>query len=273
MVVPDLGAAVVPIGQVARIEFGIGGGALWGFTLIADYSDNKVVEVDEQGRETFVMEDVYGVWDARCLDNGNLLITEFSNSRVFEATRAGQIVWEFTEGLRSPNAAERLPNGNTLIANTFRQEVIEVSKEKKVVWRFAHVRPFDAERLPSGNTLIADMLHDRVIEVDAAGKIVWQVEKMPSAYDADRLPNGNTLITLRTLNKVVEVDREEGDLAARQAEHPERRGPPAQRQHAGGREQRRARVRPQRQRGVEEGHDVGGGGQRARADRSRQGGR
>ena len=181
---------------------------------------------------------------------------------MFEATRAGQIVWEFTEGLRSPNAAERLPNGNTLIANTFRQEVIEVSKEKKVVWRFAQdVRPFDAERLPSGNTLIADMLHDRVIEVDAAGKIVWQVEKMPSAYDADRLPNGNTLITLRTLNKVVEVDREEGDLAARQAEHPERRGPPAQRQHAGGREQRRARVRPQRQRGVEEGHDVGGGGQ------------
>ena len=31
------------------MEIGVAGGALWGFTLIADYSDNRLVEVDEQG--------------------------------------------------------------------------------------------------------------------------------------------------------------------------------------------------------------------------------
>jgi hypothetical protein len=208
VVVPGIGSAAIPLAQVTRIEFGIGGGALWGFTLIADYSDNRVLEVDEQGKEVFVIEEVYGVWDAECLDNGNLLLTEFQTSRVAEITRTNQVVWEYTE-LRSPNDADRLPNGNTLIADTFRQRVIEVSKDKKIVWEYRddQFRPFDADRLPNGNTLICDLVRDRVIEVSKDKNIVWEAPRMASAYDADRLANGNTLITLRNLGKVVEVDR------------------------------------------------------------------
>jgi len=206
--VPLAGAVVVPLTEVARLELGVGGGAMWGFTLIADYSDNKIVEVDDQGRMVFELNEIFGAWDAECLDSGNLLITEFSISRVQEIDRKGATVWAF-EDLKNPYDADRLPNGNTLIADTFGSRVIEVSPDKKIVWSYAKdIRPFDCDRLPNGNTLIADVLKDRVIEVDSAGEVVWEVKGLPNAHDADRLPNGNTLVTLRNKGVVVEVDRE-----------------------------------------------------------------
>ena len=152
------------------------------------------------------MEDIYGAWDVECLDNGNLLITEFSVSRVQEVTRSGHAVWSY-EDLRNPYDADRLPNGNTLIADTFRGRVVEVDSSGSTVWEYSQeIRPFDVDRLPNGNTLIADVLKDRVIEVTPDGEIVWEKKNLPSVHDADRLPNGNTLITLRTLNRVIEID-------------------------------------------------------------------
>ncbi|HEX5054617.1 MAG TPA: hypothetical protein VFZ65_22765 [Planctomycetota bacterium] len=206
--VPLLGATIVPLAEVSHMELGVGGGAMWGFTLIADYSDNRVVEVDDQGRVVFVLEDVFGAWDAECLDNGNLLITEFSVSRVEEVDRKGKVVWMY-EDLKNPYDADRLPNGNTLIADTFASRVIEVNPEGKIVWSYAKdIRPFDCDRLPNGNTLIADVLKDRVIEVSPEGEIVWEIKNLPNCHDADRLPNGNTLVTLRNKGCVLEIDRE-----------------------------------------------------------------
>lgn len=208
LTVPLLGAAVIPWRQVARVELGVGGGAMWGFTLICDYSDNRVVEVDDQGRVVWVLEEVFGAWDAECLDNGNLLITEFSVSRVQEVDRKGKQLWVF-EDLKNPYDADRLPNGNTLIADTFASRVIEVDKAGKIVWQYAKdIRPFDCDRLPNGNTLIADVLKDRVLEVSPSGEIVWEAKGLPTMHDADRLANGNTLVTLRNKGSVVEIDRD-----------------------------------------------------------------
>lgn len=205
---PDLGAVALPMTKITHVEMGVGGGALWGFTLVADYSENKIVEVDDQGREVFVMTDVYGVWDAECLDNGNLLITEFSVSRVREVTRKGETVWTF-EDLKNPYDADRLQNGNTLIADTFNGRVIEVNAQKEIVWKFdADIRPFDCDRLPNGNTLIADASRERVIEVSPQCEVVWEAKGMNQVHDADRLPNGNTLITLRLKGLVIEVDKD-----------------------------------------------------------------
>jgi len=206
--VPLIGATALPWSTVHHVEFGVGGGAMWGFTLIADYSDNRIVEVDDQGRVVFVLEDIFGAWDAECLDSGNLLITEFSVSRVQEVNRKGETIWQF-EDLKNPYDADRLPNGNTLIADTFASRVIEVSPEGKIVWSYAQdIRPFDCDRLANGNTLIADVLKDRVIEVSPAGEIVWEAKGLPNAHDADRLPNGNTLVTLRNKGTVIEIDRD-----------------------------------------------------------------
>ena len=206
--VPLLGATALPWTSIHHVELGVGGGAMWGFTLIADYSDNRIVEVDDQGRVVFVLEEIFGAWDAECLDNGNLLITEFSVSRVQEVNRKGEMIWQFEE-LKNPYDADRLPNGNTLIADTFASRVIEVSPEGKIVWSYAQdIRPFDCDRLANGNTLIADVLKDRVIEVSPAGEIVWEAKGLPNAHDADRLPNGNTLVTLRNKGVVLEIDRD-----------------------------------------------------------------
>ena len=183
-------------------------------TLIADYSDNCIKEVDENGLVLWKLDEIFGAWDAERLANGNYLITEFSVSRVAEVDRQGKMVW-FYDNLKNPYDADRLPNGNTLIADTFAGRVIEVNPNKEIVWELREVvdrsyqktgiRPFDADRLENGNTLIADVLMDRVIEVDVRGNILWLGPPLPNVHDADRLPNGNTLVTLRNRGVVMEI--------------------------------------------------------------------
>jgi len=51
-------------------------------TLISDYSDNCVRGFGADGKELFRVDEVYGAWDCEKLANGNLLVTEFSVSRV-----------------------------------------------------------------------------------------------------------------------------------------------------------------------------------------------
>jgi len=182
-----------------------------GGTLIADYSDNRVIQVDRDGKVVWQMNDSYGPFDAELLPDGNLLITEFSAGCVFEVDLEGNRTWMF-EGLQAPHHARRLANGNTLIADTQGGRVIEVTPAKAIVWTYdVQIRPFGCERLPDGNTLIADGLKDRVLEVSPAKKVVWEVGAMNLAnnvHDAHRLPDGNTLIALWGQGSVIEVDRE-----------------------------------------------------------------
>ncbi|MHC5062624.1 MAG: hypothetical protein ACYTG5_01460 [Planctomycetota bacterium] len=202
----SLGSAVLPLQKVSRLEFNVGGGALWGFTLIADYSENQILEVDDQGEVVWFLDEVFGCWDVECLDNGNLLVTEYALNRVMEVDREGREIWTY-EQLKSPNDADRLENGNTLIADTYGERVVEVNMAGEVVWEYSdQIKPFDVERLANGNTLIADDRKDRVIEIDVNNQIVWQLKDLSSVHDVDRLPNGNTLITLRMDHKVIEVD-------------------------------------------------------------------
>jgi len=100
-------------------------------TLVADYSANRVIELDAMGKETWSME-FAGPWDARALPGGNLLVTEYSANRVLEVTRDKKVVWSFT-GLKTPYSAQRLANGNTLVSDGYADRVIEVSPDKRVV--------------------------------------------------------------------------------------------------------------------------------------------
>ncbi len=207
MIVPEVGHTIIPMAKILKIEFGIGGGASWGYTVVADYSESKVIEFNDQGKEIFSIDNMMGVWDVECLETGNFLITEFSVDKVSEVTRDGKVVWTFQD-LKNPYDADRLANGNTLIADTFGLRVIEVDQAGKIVWSYdKNIRPYDVERLTNGNTLIVDNKNDRVIEVDNAGNIAWQITDIAYVNDADRLSNGNTLLTIRHTNSVKEVDR------------------------------------------------------------------
>ncbi len=194
---------------IMRLPLGAGAAGLRPepVTLIADYSDNRVLMVGADGRVLLEIDDSFGAWDAKLTPQGTILITEFSVSRVREVDLAGNDLWDY-DTLKNPYRASRLANGNTLIADTFGSRVIEVTPAKQIVWQYdKDIRPFDCERLANGDTLIADVLGGRVLEVSPAGEIVWQVPGMSNVHDADRLANGNTLITLRSKGAVVEVDR------------------------------------------------------------------
>ena len=101
-------------------------------TVIADYSDNNIKEVDQNGLVLWQLDEIFGAWDAERLANGNYLITEFSVSRVQEVDRNGKQVWAF-EDLKNPYDADRLPNGNTLVAENTR--VREFDPKGAMVWR------------------------------------------------------------------------------------------------------------------------------------------
>lgn len=198
-----------------------------GNTLIADTNNNRVIEVTPEGQIAFTTDEwsagsgllsdgshLHYPNDAHLLDDGTLLITDRNNDRCVVATRDGQVVWEYAEGIRHPHNCDPLPNGNVLIADSDGRAVLEVNRAKRVVWSYGAGRPEllawprDADRLPNGNTLITDSKNHRVIEVTPAGQIVWQyaVNYFANFYEADKLPNGNVLISDQQHKQVLEVD-------------------------------------------------------------------
>ena len=63
-----------------------------GRTLIADDSDNRVVEVDSQGNEVSRIDGLNSPSDADRLQNGNTLVAE--NGMVREFDPQGKVVWK-----------------------------------------------------------------------------------------------------------------------------------------------------------------------------------
>ena len=198
---PLFGAVEMGLDRIQKMVLANSGQALAGFTLIVDYGEYSVKELDADGKVVWSMEDLYGPIDAEILPNGNILITEQGENAVREYTRKGDIVWEFTD-CEFPREADSLPGGNVLITDMKNRRVIEVDRQKKILWSFGtkqagtSFKPYDADRLPNGNTLIADFGGSRILEVSPQGKIVWQQKNLPFLWDVDPLPNGNILVTL-----------------------------------------------------------------------------
>jgi outer membrane protein assembly factor BamB len=103
------------------------------------------------------------VFGAVRLKNGNTLIAGGNNNRVLEVNRQGKVVWsvDYNElpGIRLywVTTLQVLPNGHIVIGNTHagpdNPYLIEITKDKKVVWTFK-----DFERF--GNDLVIAQLLD-----------------------------------------------------------------------------------------------------------------
>ena len=209
-----LGCIELPLDRVVMLKLSNSGRALTGFTLVADYGNTAVLELDGEGRVVWKIEDLFDPLDAELTPSGTILITEQQDDAVREYDRKHEIVWEFTD-LQRPFDADRLANGNTLITDTQNHRVIEVTPDKKIAWSFGlkqakrkDYKPYDADRLLNGNTLICDHGGKRVIEVTPGGEIVWSIKNLEFLADADRLANGNTLVTRRSPASVVEFNSE-----------------------------------------------------------------
>ena len=195
-------------GQTAKLDFPIDDRQqLLGRTLICYYSQNKVIELDEDGEETWSANVPYA-WGVQGLPNGHRVVASYSGRYVAEYNNEGREIWKKTGLPGAPFSVSRLESGNTLVTCSDSQKVVEIDPDKKVVWEVEIPgRPMDAKRLDNGNTLVALQTFGKVVEVDRGGKVVWEVPDQGGVIAASRLPNGNTLICRQASNMVVEVNR------------------------------------------------------------------
>ncbi len=200
-----------------------------GTTVIADTLNNRIIEVSPDSEILFTSEswgDGRGILsdgttleypnDITILDDERFLITDRNHDRCLIADRAGQILWQYCDGLKHPHNGDITDTGTILICNSDLNEVWEIDpEENQVIWIYGRKAgqelsfPRDADRLPNGNTLITDSRHHRILEVTPEGKIVWQyqVDYYASFYEADILENGNILIADQHHHQVTEIDR------------------------------------------------------------------
>jgi outer membrane protein assembly factor BamB len=179
-----------------------------GHRLIAAYSQNMVIEYDDEGKEVWKKDRLPSPpYSVERLENGNTLVACADVQQVLEISPDGGVTSQTVQG--RPMCARRLENGNTLVALQQNNRVVELDPNQKVVWEAGNLNgPSWAQRLENGNTLIAQMYNGTVVEVDATGKkIVWQTRVvLTNPCCAQRLPSGNTLITDN--NGVHELDAE-----------------------------------------------------------------
>jgi hypothetical protein len=92
------------------------------------------------------------VYSAVRLKNGNTLIGGGNNNRVVEVDKDGKIVWSVDQKelpgitLAWVTTVQALPNGNVIIGNCHagpdQPQLIEVTRDKKVVWTFKDHKTF-----------------------------------------------------------------------------------------------------------------------------------
>ena len=181
---------------------------LLGRTLICYYGQNKVVELDADGKEVWKTS-VMQPWGCVGLPNGHRLIASYNSRMVVEYDAEGKEYWKVANLADRPFSVRRLENGNTLVPFYSSQKLVEINPEKKTVWEVSvSGNPMDASRLPNGNTLVCLLSNNTVSEIDREGKVVWSASNMFAPRSAQRLENGNTLIAQSNGGKIVEIDRD-----------------------------------------------------------------
>jgi outer membrane protein assembly factor BamB len=186
-------------------------GTQLGRTLVCSHSQNKVVELDSTGKEVG-RRTIAQAWSALGLPNGNRLVAVTSQGRLVEYDDQWKETWVVDGLPAGIWSVDRAMDGNTLVAAADAAQVIEIkpNKEKKVFWRGdGNGRPVFVKRLENGNTLICLQNQNKVIEVDGTGKHVWEASNLVNPFSAQRLENGNTLVAAMGINNngsIVEVD-------------------------------------------------------------------
>jgi hypothetical protein len=185
---------------------------------------------------------------------GNILIADQFNNRVIEVNQNGKILWHFGTGPNdcSPHsivgtndtqrvgdltlmAGTGIPPGLPLSITPFTagcvdNRVLLVNEDGKIVWRYGTFGvsgagpnqlnvPVQDTALPNGHILITDQSNERVIEVKPSktgvgGAIVWQYgdgtanngpNELNNPNAAELLPDGHVLISDENNNRAIEV--------------------------------------------------------------------
>jgi DNA-binding beta-propeller fold protein YncE len=147
------------------------------------------------------------------MENGDILITEISDSWISRITRKSEVVWSVkAPNIRYPSDAFPTVDGKQVIVADFWKPgrvVIFDPATGKITWQYfvkegegALDHPSLARELPdTGDILVADDLNDRVVVIDRKTKaIIWQYgEKGKKGYTPGLLnyPDGFDLDVFR----------------------------------------------------------------------------
>ena len=150
--------------------------------MVVDQGNNRVIEIDKNTKQvvwSYGPKSGSGALNnpnsAELLPNGNVLIGDENNNRVIEVTRAGAIVWQYSQGLSAAAFASRLPNGDTLITDSAHSRILEVTPAKKIVFAYftnsdpgsnSAPLPTNAVQLVNGAIIIADQFNHRVLMIN-----------------------------------------------------------------------------------------------------------
>lgn len=110
-------------------------------------------------------------------EDGNILVADSSNNRIIEVDKdKKEVIWTYDEGLKFPRDADEVGKYNILITDSGNNRIIEIEKKsKKVVWSYRAdvVSPYEADRLENGNTLIGNGIGGFVSEINSYGMVLW----------------------------------------------------------------------------------------------------
>jgi hypothetical protein len=184
-----------------------------GYTLLTFYGSRagltgSVVELDDQGKVRWQIDNLNYPVDAQVLGPDRVLVAEYGGKIVTERTLKGEVKWQrpVSTALIS---ARRLPGGNTFIVS--RTQLLEVDREGKEVWTLNRPDIGAAVRLPGGDVLVATNA-GQLVRINAAGKEVKSFPLGGTVYpigaQIQLLPSGRIVVPLYGVGKVVELDLE-----------------------------------------------------------------
>ncbi|MHC4952893.1 MAG: HEAT repeat domain-containing protein [Planctomycetota bacterium] len=181
-----------------------------GRTLVAVYSDAKVIEFDDNGKIVWTVAGIRNPWAVRGLPTGHRLITHYSENRVAEYDTFGKQVWISDKLPGTVSSVDQARNGNVLVAIGYtRNEILEIGRDKSIVRRITLAgKPVCARALPDGHLLVTLNEAGSVVEIDDTGRILWEVKGLNQPYSAERLPNGNVLVACFGSGRIAEFDRD-----------------------------------------------------------------
>ena len=173
-----------------------------GHMLVAGWDDDIAGFVREfvpSGEIVWSLEDLRWPWKAERLPDGNTLVSDAGQRRVFEVTPNLREVWAVDDlGPVTPSLfddlgpvyVQRLADGHTLVSIRGESRVVELDRSGNAVWEIGPPllsKPYSAVRLDDGNTLVADQGHFRVVEVTRDRQVAWEMSGFGYPAKAYRL--------------------------------------------------------------------------------------
>lgn len=142
-----------------------------GNTFIATY--NQILEVTHDGQERINWSRTDGIYSARKLPNGHIVLLN-NAGRIVTLDTTGKEIRSFeTGGINSWSHLEILKNGH-IIACCALGKIAEFDRQGKRIWEGTVPNAVCAVRLANGSTLACDSEGRRLVEVDRNGNLTWE---------------------------------------------------------------------------------------------------